>query len=701
MGLDPEEPLEGWKTIAAYLGRSIKTVQRWKDKGLPVHKTALGIIAYRSELDVWRSRTLAEPAGLEEPLIAAAAPIPPSSAEQSRATNESVAATVAIQRILSSRSGRVIIGALALVALVVVVNSVRVNSRFRAPAGKSLTPSIEHFTASFEQLTNDGYPKFGPLLEDRQQLYFTEVINGVTRPVSIALRGGLVSRADLAPVDNGLLLDLLDDKHEFLLRHTNNRGEEWLWTWIPGKAPQPFSAGYPYSGAWISEALVAETSPDNQLRILSPISTEDRFSWPVAIEHLRWSAVHKILRFTAVDRQSEQHSIWQMRGLKGLPEPLPAYPPDAQNGTWSADGRIYAFMANGQTGHDIWMARESTLSTAPSGTKPVRLTRGPMDFSSPSPNAKGTRIYTIGTKMRGELVRYEANSQRFEPYLDGISAYELDTSPDRSAIIYTSYPDRTLWKAKPEGDGRVQLTASPLMVIEPRWSPDGRQISFLGRAPGKPAQIYVISAEGGSPQPISMGGEEPGVPTWSADGHRLVFGELLYRQTPQDMGIRILDLKRNAIRVVPHSQGLWNARWAPDGRLIAALSVDSRKLWLYHVDSGVWETLAVGEGFSSLAWGADSRFISFQAVRRPDGFGDGPPGPAIYRLDLVPRALARLCSLAGFQPPEESWFGIGHDGAPLALRGVLSQEIYSVALDPVATSLRIGTEAKSEHAAVR
>jgi hypothetical protein len=52
-----EPPLEGWKDIARYLRRSKRTVQRWENKGLPVQRQeVLGIIAYRSELDLWVKR---------------------------------------------------------------------------------------------------------------------------------------------------------------------------------------------------------------------------------------------------------------------------------------------------------------------------------------------------------------------------------------------------------------------------------------------------------------------------------------------------------------------------------------------------------------------------------------------------------------------------------------------------------------------
>jgi TolB-like protein/Flp pilus assembly protein TadD len=52
--------LDSWKEIAAYLGRSERTVRRWEEReALPVHRLAHekrgSIYAYRSELDSWRA----------------------------------------------------------------------------------------------------------------------------------------------------------------------------------------------------------------------------------------------------------------------------------------------------------------------------------------------------------------------------------------------------------------------------------------------------------------------------------------------------------------------------------------------------------------------------------------------------------------------------------------------------------------------
>ena len=53
----PGDRLDSWKEIAAYLKHSERTVRRWQEEGLPVHRHAhkkrAGVYAYKPELDAW------------------------------------------------------------------------------------------------------------------------------------------------------------------------------------------------------------------------------------------------------------------------------------------------------------------------------------------------------------------------------------------------------------------------------------------------------------------------------------------------------------------------------------------------------------------------------------------------------------------------------------------------------------------------
>ena len=57
MSEDPNPRLNSWKQIARYLGRDVRTVRRWENKGvgMPVHRVPGGrsVFAYTRELDAW------------------------------------------------------------------------------------------------------------------------------------------------------------------------------------------------------------------------------------------------------------------------------------------------------------------------------------------------------------------------------------------------------------------------------------------------------------------------------------------------------------------------------------------------------------------------------------------------------------------------------------------------------------------------
>ena len=54
---DPSRVLSGWKEIAAYLGRGVRTVQRWEILGLPVRRPNAhlrsAVLTTTAEIDLW------------------------------------------------------------------------------------------------------------------------------------------------------------------------------------------------------------------------------------------------------------------------------------------------------------------------------------------------------------------------------------------------------------------------------------------------------------------------------------------------------------------------------------------------------------------------------------------------------------------------------------------------------------------------
>jgi Tol biopolymer transport system component len=133
---------------------------------------------------------------------------------------------------------------------------------------------------------------------------------------------------------------------------------------------------------------------------------------------------------------------------------------------------------------------------------PIRLTNGPLSYELPFPSADGKHIYVIGRKQRGELVRYDRNSQQFVPFLSGISASDATVSNDGRWVAYQSYPDHALWRSRIDGSDRLQLTYSPTYVFYPRISPDGTKVAYGAEDENGITNAYVVSMDGGVPTKI-------------------------------------------------------------------------------------------------------------------------------------------------------------------------------------------------------
>ena len=125
-----------------------------------------------------------------------------------------------------------------------------------------------------------------------------------------------------------------------------------------------------------------------------------------------------------------------------------------------------------------------------------------------------------------------------------------------------------LWRSKPDGSERLQLSEPPLFVGPLRWSPDGTQIAFIGKMADKPWNIYVVARSGGVPRALLNDGRNVVDPEWSPDGRSLMFGRPpeYWAEAGLPKAIYTLDLTSNVISKLPGSDGLYSPRWSPDGR---------------------------------------------------------------------------------------------------------------------------------------
>ena len=531
------------------------------------------------------------------------------------------------------------------------------------------------------QLTNTNSPK-GGVVTDGTRLYFVDNQLGL---VQVSAAGG-----ETVPIPTSFLglgapgwrdlFDISPDGSELLLP-TFFHGltpEGPLWTLsVLGGSPRRLGNLEGHSAAWSPDGNRLAYSKGNEIFLAKSDGSEPRrlLTTTGPSGDLRWSPDGTILRFTVNDPQTNNRSIWQASSGGGNLHPLlPGWnnPPNECCGHWTPDGRYFVFEAVRAGTTSVWALRENAGLLRPNRHEPVQLTTGPMNIGDPVPSRDGKRLFVQGWQPRAELVRYDAKSGQFAPYLSGISAEGLDFSRDGEWFAYSNYADGAVWRSKVDGTQKLQLTFPPMQASMPRWSPDGKQIAFFGHPPGEPWQIYVVSAAGGSPEQIYPHGTSLGDPNWSPDGKSLVFGGI--STSNQGSAVYVLDMKTRNVSKLPGSDGLFSPRWSPNGRYVVAITLDSLQFMLFDFTTQQWTELAKTKMVVSYPnWSRDGHYLYF------DGSHENEEG--YFRIRFSDRKLERIFSLKGFQQAAGAfgtWCGLAPDESPLYLRDASIQEIYAL-----------------------
>jgi dipeptidyl aminopeptidase/acylaminoacyl peptidase len=279
-------------------------------------------------------------------------------------------------------------------------------------------------------------------------------------------------------------------------------------------------------------------------------------------------------------------------------------------------------------------------------------------------------------------------------------------APDGSKIVYalvkvTSKHDdyeTALWMAPASGGSPRQLTAGP-RDSSARWSPDGKLLAFL-RATEKdgkpePAQIYLLSMDGGEARKLTEMPKGAGNPVWSPDGRSLAFASTTLAK---DFDKKKDDPPDSDVRVITKAAYRDNDKgYLESGR--------PSHIWMVEVPKALTapqkaKPVTTGEfSESDITWSWDSARIYFTSNRVQEPYYQ-PPDSDIYTVSAAGGEISKIASIDGpigslaLSPDGRrlAFVGAINRGAGMTQRSYSQPDLFTVSVEPGSTPKNLTAE---------
>lgn len=515
----PDDRLDSWKEIAAYMKRDVTTVQRWeKREGMPVHRhlhDKIGsVYAYRSDLEAWASsRRLAQanerghggPASQDE-------------------RDEAGGSVVSQQRRLwLLAAAAVLVPALALVGWQLTTRDDTVDDAMEDARFLHLTDfsGIEQAAA----VSGDG--RLVAFQSDRDgqiDIWVTQVGTGQFRNLSRGAAQDIVNPSvrALGFSPDGTLVT-------FWTRKLNGSSPSETTVWglpVLGGPPRPYLDGIAEYDWANNGRLVYHTSGPGDptfVRDSAAGSTPRQiFSAPPGLHaHFPlWSPDAGFIYFvqgTVPDRMD----IWRIRPSGGQPERITNHDSLVSHPVFLSP-RTLAYLASDSDGGGPWI-----YSVDVDRRIPRRLSAGIDRYTSLAASANGRRLVATLATTKSTLWRLPISDER--ALVSESRPISLTTGSGSSPrlghgfLLYVTSKGTTdsIWKLA-GGTTPTEVWSAPdsRVIGGPSIAGDGRQIAFAIRRNGQ-TLLCVANADGTDARIVSSALQLQGAPAWAPDARSI------------------------------------------------------------------------------------------------------------------------------------------------------------------------------------
>lgn len=544
----PDDRLDSWKEIAAYMKRDATTVQRWeKREGMPVHRhihDKLGsVYAFRTELDAWaRNR---RPAPVEE-------------ATDSRAGR-------AAGRASWLWPMTAVCGALALgvAAWQFQIGAQRVDNPVANGRFLQLTDfdGIEQAAA----LSRDGrLAAFQSDRDGRMDIWVTEVGSGrflnLTRGSVHDVVNPSVRTLGFSP--DGTLVT-------FWARKVGGSAQEISVWGLPvlGGPARPYLDGVAEFD-WSEDGRLVYHTPgpgDPTFVRDSGEGSQPReiFSAPPGLHaHFQlWSPDRRFVYFVQ-GSVPDRMDIWRMSPTGGAPERITYHDAVVTHPVF-LNAKTLMYLAGDQEGGGPWIH-----SLDVDRRVPQRLSLGIDRYTSLAASADGRRVVATLATTKSTLWRMPVTADQAD--LSESRPISLTTgngsSPRLGAgfLLYVTSKGTTdsIWMLASDLATEVWSAPESRIVGGPAIARDGRRIAFTVRRSGQ-TRLYVANLDGSDVRVDSSSLELQGGPAWAPDGQSITVAAVVDR-VPRLFNVPVGG--RSPARLIEEYSV--DPAWSPDGKII-------------------------------------------------------------------------------------------------------------------------------------